>query len=127
MIEDNTRRHPSFDPRAQCYGPAREGAELIRGADAAHFVYDGKMPDYQHHITAMWAGLWADVPVMNGFSGTAPPNYPALKNEPTVAELVRLLGANWRGRLVIVEWGPPMRRRMYQVETGGRYSLIKSS
>ncbi|HEX3148969.1 MAG TPA: hypothetical protein VHR66_12880 [Gemmataceae bacterium] len=127
MMIEQYRRHPSFDPREQCYGPARKGAELIRGADAAHFVYDGVMHDYQHHITAMWAGLWADVPVMNGFSGTYPTGYPALKVEPTVAELVRLLGPNWHGRLVVVEWGPPMRRRVYQVETGGRYSLIESS
>jgi hypothetical protein len=126
MMIEQYRRHPSFDPREQCYGPAREGAELIRGADAAHFVYDRVMHDYQHHITAMWAGLWADVPVMNGFSGTSPPGYPALQVEPTVPELVRLLGPNWRGRLVIVEWGPPMRRRAYQVDEGGRYSLIES-
>jgi hypothetical protein len=76
------------------------------------------MPSYRHHITAMWAGLWANVPVVNGFSGSQPDNFPAFEDRPTVAELARVLGPGWRGKLAVIEWGPPIRRRVYQVEPG---------
>lgn len=119
MAIEQVRWDPeSFDKEEACYGPARAVAEQLRGADAGYVVFDGSMPSYRHHIVAMWGGLWADVPVMNGFSGTQPANFPAYEDQPTLPELLRALGPGWRGQLVVIEWGPPVRRRVYQVEPG---------
>ena len=114
----------SFDKRDALYGRAEQLRATMRGADAAYVVYDGSMPDYRHHIIAMWAGLWERVPVMNGFSGTQPSDgYPAYGDHPTIDHLVRSLGTQWQGKLVVIEWGPPIHRRTYNVEIGGRFTL----
>jgi hypothetical protein len=101
----------------------------LEGVDAAFVVFDDSMPSYRHDITAMWAGLWANVPVINGFSGTIPPGHPMGVISPTVERLVRALPPQWRGKLAVIEWGPPVRRRVYQVEPGAdswqRFRLIE--
>src|SRR5262245_4275927 len=119
MIVEQVRPFPeSFDKRTEFLDRAESLVPQLAGADVGQVVYDESMPDYRHDIAAMWAGLWAKVPVMNGFSGTVPPGYPFTGERPTVADLVRALGPNWRGKLVVIEWGPPVRRKVYQVEAG---------
>jgi hypothetical protein len=119
MILEQVRPFPeSFDKREEFLNRAESLIPQLRDVDAAYILYDEAMPDYRHEIAAMWAGLWAKTPVMNGFSGTQPPGYPGIGARPPVEELVRLLGPNWRGKLAVIEWGPPVRRRVYQVEPG---------
>jgi len=128
MILEQVRPFPeSFDKRAEFFDRAQSLVPHMAGADVVYVIDDGSMPDYRHQVSAMWAGLWAKVPVMNGFSGTQPIDYPGMNDHPTVEELVRALGPYWRGRLAVIEWGPPVRRRVYQVELGGRFRLIESS
>ncbi len=117
-IEQLQFKITSFDKREMIFEPARQIAPQMVGADAAYLVYDGSLPDYRHHITAMWAGLWARTPVLNGFSGTHPPNYPALSDRPTISELVLALGPGWQGKLVLIELGPPITRQVYEVRDG---------
>jgi hypothetical protein len=74
----------------------------------------------------MWAGLLAKVPVMNGFSGAHPPGYPGMHDQLTFLELWRVLGLKWFGKLAVIEWGPPVRRTVYQFEPGGRFRVIES-
>ena len=126
VILEQVRPNPeSFDKQAEFFDRVEPLAPQMAGADAGHVVYDGSMPDYRHHIAAMWAGLWAKVPVMNGFSGAHPPGYPGMTDRPTVEELVRFSDPTG-GRLVIIEWGPPVRRQVYQVEIGGHFSRVES-
>jgi hypothetical protein len=120
MIAEQVRPFPeSFDKRAEFFDRAHALSTHMAGADVAYVIDDESMPDFRHNIAAMWAGLWAKVPVMNGFSGTWPIDYPGMADRPTVEELVRVLGPNWRGRLAVIEWGPPIRRRVYEVQPGG--------
>jgi hypothetical protein len=119
MILEQVRPFPeSFDKRGVFFDRAEALVPHLAGVDAAYVVDNESLPDYRHEITAMWAGLWAKVPVMNGFSGTKPRDYPGIGERPTVEELVRALGPTWKGRLAVIEWGPPIRRRVYQVEPG---------
>jgi hypothetical protein len=119
MIAEQVRPFPeSFDKRAEFFDRAESLVPHLAGVDAAYVIDDESMPDYRHQIAAMWAGLWAKVPVMNGFSGTKPIDYPGVGDQPTLEELVRALGPNWSGRLAVIEWGPPVRRRVYRVEPG---------
>ena len=117
MIAEQIRPFPPhFNKQESFFDPARSLIPQLDGIDVGYVVDDGSMPDYRHQIAAMWAGSWANVPVMNGFSGASPPNYPGMADHPTVEDLVAALGPNWRGKLAVIEWGPPVRRRVYQVE-----------
>jgi hypothetical protein len=129
MVAEQVRPFPEyFDKEEQFFAPARSLVQHLDGVDTAYVVFDESMPPYRHDIAAMWAGLWAKVPVMNGFSGTIPPGHPIGVDFPDVEQLVRALGPNWRGKLAVIEWGPPIRRRVYQVEPGDdaseRFRLI---
>ena len=74
---------------------------MLEGVDTA-YLYDDSMPYYRHEIAAM-GGLWAKVPVINGFSGTIP-GHPGHGARPTVEELVQFLGPKWHGKLAVIEW-----------------------
>ncbi len=130
MIVEQIRPFPDhFNKQEAFLDPAKSLTAQLNGVDAGYVVDDGSMPDYRHQITAMWAGMWANVPVMNGFSGASPSDYPGMADHPGVEDLVQALGPNWRGKLAVIEWGPPVRRRVYHIEPGndpsGRITLIE--
>jgi hypothetical protein len=128
MILEQVRPFPeSFDKRETFLNRAESLVPALVNVDAGYIMYDDSMPDYRHEIAAMWAGMWAKVPVINGFSGTQPPGYYGIGARPSVQDLVRLLDPKWRGRLAVIEWGPPVRRRVFQVEAGAKFWLIESS
>jgi hypothetical protein len=128
MILEQVRPFPeSFDKREEFLGRVEALVPQLQGVDAAYVMYDGTMPDYRHEIAAMWAAVQARVPVINGFSGTQPLDYPGMGARPSVEELVRILGPHWRGKLAVIEWGPPATRTVYQVEPGGRFWPVESS
>jgi hypothetical protein len=119
MILEQVRPYPErFDKQQQFLDPARSLVPRLEGVDAAYLMYDRSMPDYRHEIVMMWAGQWAGVPVLNGFSGAAPPGFPGFGVRPTVEELVQMLGPQWHGRLAVLEWGTQVTRKVYQVEAG---------
>jgi hypothetical protein len=128
MILEQVRPFPeSFDKREEFLDRVDALVPQLQGVDAAYVMYDGRMPDYRHEIAAMWAAVRTRVPVINGFSGTQPWDYPGIGARPPVEELVRILGPNWHGKLAVIEWGSPATRKVYQVETGGRFREIESS
>ena len=90
----------------------------LAGADVAYVIDDESMPDFRHNIAAMWAGLWAKVPVMNGFSGTWPIDYPGMADRPTVEELVRVPGAELEGAAGRHRVGPADPAAMYRWSRG---------
>jgi len=119
MIFEQTRPFPEhFDKQAEFFEPAKSLVPALDGVDTAYLMYDESMPCYRHEIAAMWAGLWAKVPVMNGFSGTLPPDHPGHGVRPSLEELLKMLGPNWSGKLAVIEWGPPVTRIVYQVSPG---------
>jgi hypothetical protein len=99
---------------AEFYARAHRNGEKLRGADAAFGILDEKRrPFYERSIEMMWAGLYANVPVINGFSGRVPTGYQFEKASPTFEEIrddgkdgilfTSWLGRDWQGRLVIVD------------------------
>jgi hypothetical protein len=127
VVEQFIPNPDSFVKSEQGYSQAEALVPAMRGADVAYVVYDESMPDYRHHIAAMFGGMWARVPTINGYSGTQPKDFPAYTYQPSLEELIAVLGPDWRGKLVVIEWGPPIRRRVYQVTGGGEFVLIESS
>lgn len=50
--------------------------DLIKqDCDIAYLSLNPERPFYVDQLSAMWAGLEANVPVVNGYSGNVPPNY----------------------------------------------------
>ncbi len=107
-------------PKVEFYGRAKRWAEAIRGADAAYFPHDPQaIPlSYEHHLSAMWAGLYANVPVVNGYSGRYPPNYnPDQQHRFSGDDLRAILGQHWPGRLRIVTTSPILCYREWTVDS----------
>jgi hypothetical protein len=78
---------PSCD-RDEFFARAKNGANLIRSrCSIAYFELSPPEPFYASQLAAMWAGLEAGVPVVNGYSGGSPPGYPSWKRTATSEEL----------------------------------------
>lgn len=113
----------SFD-RREFYPAATALAGEFRDADAVLVLneYNSGTPDYLQELTAMWAGLQANVPVINGYSGRWPDGYTYPSRQAPAdapAAAARFLGEAWHGRLLVVEPGEPPRRNIYFIR-GGR-------
>jgi hypothetical protein len=62
-----------------------------------------------HQLTAMWAGIEANVPVVNGYSGNTPPNYPYPWIPMTSRQVLNWLDRSGlrNGQLCIVTYKDP--------------------
>jgi hypothetical protein len=77
---------PAFDARPFFVETDRMASEM-RGAKAAYVELDPAAPYWTCQLAAMWAGLKANVPVVNGYSGRTPPGYPDEKLSHDAAAL----------------------------------------
>jgi hypothetical protein len=68
-------RLPAFDARP-FYAEAARLAKELRGREPAYVEPDPECAFWISHLAAMWAGLEAGTPVVNGYSGRTPPGYP---------------------------------------------------
>jgi hypothetical protein len=84
-----------------------EISELIKGCNIAYLSLNPTIPFYIDHLSAMWAGIEANVPVINGYSGNVPPDY---GNDPkSTAQVVHWLdsvGDNSSSKLCIISRQP---------------------
>lgn len=79
-------RMPAFDP-APFYAETDRLANELRGARAGYVELDPDAQFWVSQIAGMWAGMKANVPVVNGYSGRVPRNYPDEKSIWNSAEL----------------------------------------
>ncbi len=116
--------HAAAEPlvvwRADFYPEVDRYAALLRGGDVGYVV-----PRWQHRqeyedVFAMWVGLRAGVPVVNGYSGRTPDGYPLVEPTDPDAAVRAWLTGKFRGRVVIVErthpGAPPGPRREILIE-----------
>lgn len=76
----------SFDPRSFCAEVEAKATE-IRGLPWACLpLEEAGRPFYTGQLVAMWAGLKANVPVVNGYTGRHPKGYPAWNRTLTPEE-----------------------------------------
>jgi len=114
-------RPPSFNKR-DFYPFVDRAADQLRGANAGYVIpkyHDStgkELPDVYGEVLAMWAGLRAQVPVVNGYSGRWPPgNYP--ESVPATDEELRAwLTGRFRGKLAIVDPDRPEATRVIVIE-----------
>jgi hypothetical protein len=89
LIEQVTFRMPAYE-KVPYLKQEAEISELIKGCKVAYLQV---LPEeyIADHITAMWSGLKANVPVVNGYSGKAPPNYYALNQSMSLPQVTNWL------------------------------------
>jgi hypothetical protein len=75
------------------------------GCGAGYVVLDPSRPFYVSQMVAMWGGLEANVPVLNGYSGNFPPGYPDPTRSMTDVELAEWSSRAPGQRLCVIE--PP--------------------
>jgi hypothetical protein len=121
IVEQTGFVPPSF-AKDEFYPRAEEYAERIRnsGADAAYVVPKKGDRPLLNDVLAMWAALEANVPVVNGYSGRKPPDYPydfEIYLDSYEDDLLhRWLSGRFRGRLAVLEPGQTGRVRSLQIE-----------
>jgi hypothetical protein len=78
---------PNF-PKQSFLGQVAEVRSRIPSGCRVLYVTQGSHQPYPTwQLVAMWAGLEANLPVVNGYSGNTPPHYPGVISTMTAAEL----------------------------------------
>ncbi|MBF2004283.1 MAG: hypothetical protein IGS49_02080 [Chlorogloeopsis fritschii C42_A2020_084] len=81
---------PSFD-KAFVNKDVVETRELIKRDCNVAYISINEKEYYLNQLSAMWAGLEANVPVINGISGQVPPNYGDNRKSMNTAQIINWL------------------------------------
>jgi hypothetical protein len=93
---------PSFDV-AQWKADV-EGVRVRMIPREPHYVgLKPSLSSYQGQLVAMWAGLKADLPVVNGYSGRYPFHYPDWTRTMTDVELQQWLAGKYSGSVTFIQ------------------------
>jgi hypothetical protein len=103
-------------PKADFYPLADRCAERLRGADAGYVEPRHGENPAEGEMLGMWAGMVANVPVVNGWSGRWPDGYPVTGDVLTDEQLRGWLRGRFRGRLAIVDPTRPDEVRYLVIE-----------
>jgi hypothetical protein len=74
----------------------------LAGHQAGYLRFDPALPYWENHLIAMWAGLKAVVPVVNGFSGRWPPGYPDWSRSWNDDELKQWMAASGSDHVAVL-------------------------
>ena len=116
VVFEQTGFEPEAFPAAAVYPAADALAEAFRGADAGYLVPRSGPDRVYDEVIAMWAGLRANVPVVNGYSSRYPPGYPIDIHDDIDESLRGWLRGRFRGRVAVVDPAHPGRVRYVVVE-----------
>jgi hypothetical protein len=76
VVEQRVPRLPSFEKAPVERWIQSISKEIGPGCRVAYLPMRSDRPFFVSQLVGMWAGLTANVPVANGYSGTSPPGYP---------------------------------------------------
>jgi hypothetical protein len=102
--------------KAAFYAPAERCGERLRGADAGYVEPRYGENPAEGEMLGMWAGMAANVPVVNGWSGRWPDGYPVTGDVLTDEQLRAWLRGRFRGRLAIIDPTRPDEVRYLVIE-----------
>jgi hypothetical protein len=121
LVFEQTGYEQSSFARADFYPLVDRAAEGLRGAEAGWVVPRYADPRGEvlegpyGEVFGMWAGLRANVPVLNGYSGRAPKGFPAM-SELTDEQIRDWLRGKFRGRVRVIDPQAPGKAREVVVE-----------
>jgi hypothetical protein len=116
VFEQTGYEQPKTTDRAEFYPLVDRCAEGLRGADAGYVQPTVGQFQLYGDVVGMWAGLKANVPVANGYSGRYPKPYPLLYPRDTDAALREWFTGRFRGRVAIVDPHHPDQVRSIEIE-----------
>ncbi|MFB2773086.1 hypothetical protein ACE1AT_28010 [Pelatocladus sp. BLCC-F211] len=96
-----------ISPPSFAIAPLKEEVAQIRklmkkDCDVAYVTLKTEKLFIESQVSAMWAGLKANVPVINGYSGNVPPDYGDMSYSMDTAKVIKWLGEDTKGRLCII-------------------------
>lgn len=98
---------PSYEKAPYLQDTTEMRSLIQKDCNFAYVSLNPQVPFYVTQLSAMWAGLGANIPVINGYSGNTPPNYGDLFQSMTAAQVVHWLGEGSRGQLCMVSQNYP--------------------
>lgn len=102
VLEQNVINLPSFEKLPVTQEVTQIQELMQKNCNVAYVILNPENP-WVSHLSAMWAGIRANVPVVNGYSGSAPPNYPNYGvTSMDTAQVINWLGEGSRGRLCMI-------------------------
>ncbi|MBV9388345.1 MAG: hypothetical protein JOZ78_18130 [Chroococcidiopsidaceae cyanobacterium CP_BM_ER_R8_30] len=76
---------------------------MQKDCNVAYVLLNPQVPFVIDQLTAMWAGIGANVPVINGYSGKAPPEYSGdMMQSMDTAQVAYWLGEGEKGHLCMI-------------------------
>lgn len=116
VVFEQTGHEPISFRADEFYPVADRCAERMVGAEAAYVLPRyGPIPGTHGELVGMWAGLKANVPVVNGYSGRWPDGYP-IGYEFDERLLRAWLGGRFRGRVAVIDPTQPDEVRYVVIE-----------
>jgi hypothetical protein len=100
-VEQLRWRLPSFDHAAVFQRVAAVSAGL-KGQESGYVALDDVHPFWENQLVAMWGGLKANVPVVNGYTGRWPGSYPSWSRNLSDDELQGWLRDRGPTRLAVL-------------------------
>jgi hypothetical protein len=104
IVEQRVPGLPSFEKTPLQHDVEAVSRTMVPGCRVAYLTVRPDRPFFVSHLVAMWAGLEANVPVVNGYSGAFPPGYP----NPTISappdEIGRWLKGQSQEGLCYLTW-----------------------
>jgi hypothetical protein len=102
VVEQIVISSPSFD-KIKYIREVTQIQELMeKNCDFAYVNLPAKEPFWASQLSAMWAGIKANTPVVNGYSGKAPPKYGDNQKSMNTYKIINWLGEGRKGNLCII-------------------------
>lgn len=122
LISEQTGHTPPSFEKPDFYALVDRAADRVQGSDAL-YVHPAFTDTKGHtsvsvygEVFAMWVGLRANIPVINGYSGRLPPGPYPWGSSVNDESLLRWLSGRFRGRLMILSPDDPSPPRALVVE-----------
>ncbi|NMF62358.1 hypothetical protein DP115_05960 [Brasilonema octagenarum UFV-OR1] len=102
VLEQIVLTSPSFEKTKYIKEVTQIQTLMEKNCDIAYVTLKAEEPAWASQLSAMWAGIKANVPVVNGYSGNVPPKYGDNEHSMNTYQVINWLGEGRKGRLCII-------------------------
>lgn len=102
LLEQIVTSSPSFEKLPFTKEVTQIQELLQTNCNVAYVILNPANEFWTSQLSAMWAGIRANVPVVNGYSGNGPPNYGDYTKSMNTAQVINWLGEASKGKLCMI-------------------------
>ncbi|MEO1427513.1 MAG: hypothetical protein AAFV71_00335 [Cyanobacteria bacterium J06633_8] len=102
VLEQIVIGSPSFAKTPWIKEVAQIQKLMEKDCDFSYVSLEPKNPYWASQLSAMWAGIQANVPVINGYSGQVPLNYGDISKSMNTGKIINWLGQDIKGKLCVI-------------------------